>query len=159
MAVKREKKKKGWRRDRPPEVPLINQDPEFFDVFLPDRTSHQMIPPEFLKHFEHKIPKTVILKDLSGRVWHVDIKQGKNGVFMENGWNRFVNDKSLELGQFMVFRYSKQSTTFTVRIFGRDACKSEDQASEKPLIRVKEEEESDQESTLVHQPKRKRGKP
>nr|GEU68275.1 putative B3 domain-containing protein At5g66980 [Tanacetum cinerariifolium] len=119
----------------------------------------QQIPPGFLKHFEQKIPKTVILKDLTGRVWHVDIKQEKNGVFMENGWNRFVNDKSLELGQFMVFRYSKLLTSFTVRIFGRDACKSEDQACEKPLIRVKEEEESDQDSTPIHQPKRKRWKP
>lgn len=41
FCIKRIMIKQG--RDRPHEVPLINQDPEFFDVFLPDRTSHQMV--------------------------------------------------------------------------------------------------------------------
>ncbi|KAI3503148.1 hypothetical protein L1887_31584 [Cichorium endivia] len=138
-------------RDRPPKVSIFNQDPEFFEIFLPNRISHQLrIPPDFIKHFDQKIPETILLKDLSGKVWHVEVKLEKTGVFLKNGWNRFVNEKSLDLGQFMVFRYSKRSSSFTVRIFGKDACMDEDQDSGKPLTNgVKDEQESHLESTPI----------
>ncbi|KAI3503150.1 hypothetical protein L1887_31586 [Cichorium endivia] len=138
-------------RDRPPKVSIFNQDPEFFEIFLPNRISHQLrIPPDFIKHFDQKIPETILLKDLSGKVWHVEVKLEKTGVFLKNGWTRFVNEKSLDLGQFMVFRYSKRSSSFTVRIFGKDACMDEDQDSGKPLTNgVKAEQESDLESTPI----------
>nr|XP_043638677.1 putative B3 domain-containing protein At5g66980 [Erigeron canadensis] len=132
-------------RDSPEKIPIIiNKDPEFFEVFLPDRISHQLrVPPDFVKNFDGKIPEAVIVKDLSGRVWHVDIKQEKNGVFFKNGWNKIVNEKGLEFGQFLVFRYTRVSKSFTVRIFGKDACKVEEQDYTKPFIRVKDEFESD----------------
>lgn len=149
-------------RGRPPKPSSIfNQDPEFFEIFLPNRISHQLrIPPDFIKHFDQKIPEAVVLNDLSGRVWHVDIKQDENGVFLKNGWIRFVNETRLELGQVMVFRYNRNSTSFTVRIFGRNAIKNEDQDSKKRLNSVKkEEQESDADSIPIRKSKRNRKKP
>ncbi|KVI02638.1 putative B3 domain-containing protein At5g66980 [Cynara cardunculus var. scolymus] len=148
-------------RGRPSKVSSIfNQDPEFFEIFLPNRISHQLrIPPDFIKHFDKKIPGAVILKDLAGRIWHVDIKQTETGVFLKNGWMRFVNEKRLELGQVMVFRYDTSSTSFTVRIFGRNAIKDEDQDSKKPFNSVKKEQESVADPIPIRKSKRNRRKP
>ncbi|XP_071692114.1 putative B3 domain-containing protein At5g66980 [Rutidosis leptorrhynchoides] len=148
-------------RDLDPEnVPTLNQDPEFFEIFIPDRCSHKLrVPPDFIKYFDERIPEAVLIKDLKNRVWHVDLKKEKNGVFFKNGWYRFVIEKNLELGQFMVFRYCKESGSFTVRIFGRDACKvEEDQEFTKPFIRVKDEPLSDTESAPIRNFKRQCGK-
>ncbi|CAI9276850.1 unnamed protein product [Lactuca saligna] len=144
-------------RDPPPNDSIFNQDPEFFEIFLPNRISRQLrIPPDFIKHFDQKIPEKIVLKDVLGRVWHVDVNREKTGVFLKNGWNRFVKEKSLELGQFMVFRYNRRSSSFTVRLFGKNACMDEDQESRKPLINsVKDEQESDLESTPMPKTKRK----
>ncbi|CAI9281945.1 unnamed protein product [Lactuca saligna] len=144
-------------RDRSPNVTIFNQDPEFFEIFLPNRISHQLrIPPDFIKHLDQKIPEKIVLKDVSGRVWHVDVNREKTGVFLKNGWNRFVKEKSLQLGQFMVFRYKRRSSSFTVRLFGKNACMDEDQDSRKPLINsVKDEQESDLESTPMPKTKTK----
>lgn len=148
-------------RGRPPKVSsIVNQDPEFFEIFLPNRISHQLrIPSDFIKHFDQKIPEAVILKDLSGRIWHVDIKRNENGVFLKKGWIKFVNENRLELGQVLVFRYNSISTSFTVRIFGRNAIKNEDQDSKNPFNFVKKEQESDADSTPIRKSKRKRTKP
>lgn len=86
----------------------------------------------------------------------MDVNREKTGVFLKNGWNRFVKEKSLELGQFMVFRYNRRSSSFTVRLFGKNACMNEDQESRKPLINsVKDEQESDMESTPMLKTKTK----
>lgn len=107
-----------------------------------------------------KYQKQLYLTISQGRVWHVNIKQDKNGVFMKNGWIRFVNEKRLELGQVMVFRYNRRSTSFTVGIFGRNAIKNEDGDSKKPFNSVKKkEQESDADSSLIHKSKRNRRKP
>nr|KAJ0210165.1 hypothetical protein LSAT_V11C400207140 [Lactuca sativa] len=146
-------------RDRSPNVTIFNQDPEFSNAFLFRNFynyDHHRIPPDFIKHLDQKIPEKIVLKDVSGRVWHVDVNREKTSVFLKNGWNRFVKEKSLELGQFMVFRYKRRSSSFTVRLFGKNACMDEDQDSRKPLINsVKDEQESDMESTPMLKTKTK----
>ena len=44
-----------------------------------------------------------------------------NGLFFRSGWQEFVKDNSLELGDFLVFKYVGKST-FNVKIYGRNAC-------------------------------------
>ncbi|KAJ9564098.1 hypothetical protein OSB04_000064 [Centaurea solstitialis] len=118
------------------------------------------IPPDFIKHFDQEIPETVTLKDLSGRIWHVDIKQHENGVFLKKGWTKFVNEIKPRLGEVMVFRFDRSSTSFTVRIFGTNAIKKQDQDSKKPLNPVKEEDqESDADSIPIRKSTRPRNKP
>lgn len=46
-------------------------------------------------------------------------------MILQNGWEKFVKDHSLELGDFLVFRYNG-GLRFTVQIFGRTACEKED---------------------------------
>ncbi|KAM7510272.1 hypothetical protein LguiB_009147 [Lonicera macranthoides] len=131
-----------------PRVSLFDQIPEFFQVYLPNQNSQQLrIPPDFIKHFNGRTPKEVILKNLGGKIWHVDVEKDKGGLFLKKGWPDFVKDSSLELGEFLVFRYNGISA-FSVRIFGRDGCKEEDDLPNDNTapIRVKVEAASETES-------------
>ncbi|KAJ1382969.1 DNA-binding barrel domain superfamily [Sesbania bispinosa] len=48
---------------------------DFFKVFLPERHSEGMfIPKVKLKLFEEKVIKVVILRNRSGRIWHVKVR-------------------------------------------------------------------------------------
>lgn len=94
-----------------------------------------------METYKGKMPNTVTLKDLSGRCWQAEIEQNKEGVFIYNGWERFVIDKSVELGSFFVLRYVESSSSFVVKIFGPNGIKTED------LARVKIEDENAEEQT------------
>ncbi|XP_059658650.1 putative B3 domain-containing protein At5g66980 [Cornus florida] len=126
-----------------------NNHPEFFKVYFPEKSSQQLcVPPAFIKHFNGTIPTKAILKDLSGKCWHVEMEDVENGVFIKNGWQCFVNHYSVELGDFLVFRYNGNSL-FNVRIYGRNGCGKEDSlAIEKTLTCVKIEEETEAERTF-----------
>lgn len=94
-----------------------------------------------MKNYKGKIPNTVTLKDLSGRCWQAEIQQTKEGIFIYNGWERFVIDKSVELGSFFVLRYVESSSSFVVKIFDPNGIKVEE------LARVKIEDKDAEEQT------------
>ncbi|KAF8410595.1 hypothetical protein HHK36_003127 [Tetracentron sinense] len=102
-----------------------DKSPEFFKVYLPKLSSQQLhIPPAFIRHFNGVVPNKTILKDPIGRFWHVEVKKVENDLFFQNGWVGFVESHSIELGDFLVFRY-KGNSVFDVRIFGKTGCKKE----------------------------------
>lgn len=95
---------------------------EFFKVYLPDQSSQRMrVPPAFVKLLHGATPNKVILKDVSGKFWHVEMEEAENGVFFKDGWQRFASDQSLELGNFLVFTYHEDSS-FDVKIFTNNGC-------------------------------------
>lgn len=100
----------------------------------------QRIPQDFIKHFKETIPEKVTLKDLGGNCWHAYMEKAENGLFINNGWENFVRDKSIEVGSFFVFKYDESSSSFTITIFGRNGCNREED-----FVRVKVEEESEEE--------------
>ncbi|XP_042962424.1 putative B3 domain-containing protein At5g66980 isoform X2 [Carya illinoinensis] len=96
--------------------------PEFFKVFLPFTSSHQIsIPPAFIKHFNGTIPKKAILIDHTGNSWPVGLEQINRRLCFKYGWQRFASDHSLEFGDFIIFKYTK-SCTFKVKIFSKTGC-------------------------------------
>ncbi|XP_057481294.1 putative B3 domain-containing protein At5g66980 [Actinidia eriantha] len=99
---------------------------EFFKVYLPDQSSQRLrVPPDFVKNFNGIIPNKIILRDLGGKIWHVETEEEENGVFFKKGWQRFASDHSLELGNFIVFRCNRNSS-FDVKIFGNNGCMKEE---------------------------------
>lgn len=80
------------------------------------------------------------------------MEKDKDCFFLKKGWPDFVKDNSLELGEFLVFRYNG-SSAFTVRIFGRDGCKkkddlpNDDTAPTRVKVEAMSEKESDSEQT------------
>ncbi|XP_077224666.1 B3 domain-containing protein Os11g0197600-like [Tasmannia lanceolata] len=100
--------------------------PHFFKVFLPGFTDERVeIPWAFLKHIKDKQSGTVTLLGPSGNVWHVDLNDDVNGLYLQNGWKDFVRDHSLQVGYFLVFRYDG-NLHFSVRIYDPSGCENED---------------------------------
>ena len=52
------------------------------------------------------------------------MEEDENAVHFANGWQDFVQECFLQEGEFLVLRYNGNSS-FTVRIFGKDACMKE----------------------------------
>ncbi|XP_057970079.1 putative B3 domain-containing protein At5g66980 isoform X2 [Malania oleifera] len=101
----------------------VMKKPEFFKVFLAHLSSERLrIPPAFIEHFNGNVPKEVVLKDLAGVCCSVEVETFENGVFIGNGWQGFLNDHSIEHGDFLVFRYNGKYL-FYVSVFAKNGCK------------------------------------
>ncbi|XP_059654792.1 B3 domain-containing protein At4g34400-like [Cornus florida] len=81
---------------------------EFFKVFLPANSSQRLlIPLGFTANLKEMIPNKVLLRNCDGKFWPVEVKKiGNDHLFFEDGWVKFVEDNSIELGDFLVFHYN-----------------------------------------------------
>ncbi|KAJ0239074.1 putative B3 domain-containing protein [Hirschfeldia incana] len=103
------------------------KDLEFFKVYLPEFSSHELVIPQaFINILDKPFPKIVVLVDEIGRLWDVETKtEERVGVVVfRQGWGEFAKDHSLEFGDFLLFRYDGDSR-FDVTIFAKDGCKKD----------------------------------
>ncbi|XAR73938.1 hypothetical protein NMG60_11008075 [Bertholletia excelsa] len=117
----------------------------------PRRTSRKRIPPAFVRHFNGSIPKWATVEDLNGKLWSVKMEKTGDGVFLGSGWETFASDMSLELGDFLVFKYNGKSL-FNVKIFGTSGCMKQEALantfmSKETVTPVQIKGESDEEQT------------
>ena len=49
------------------------------------------------------------------------VTQAPNNLFFHKGWGAFVQDNSLKMADFLLFRYAGDSN-FCVKIYGKDCC-------------------------------------
>ncbi|XP_008787668.1 B3 domain-containing protein Os11g0197600-like isoform X2 [Phoenix dactylifera] len=104
---------------------MARASPHFFKVYFPQLSSdHLKIPPAFREYIEHELPGTVSLKGPSGGTWNVEFVKTSKGLLFANGWKKFVADHSIELGDFLVFRYDG-GLHFSVLVFDATACEKE----------------------------------
>ncbi|VVB18252.1 unnamed protein product [Arabis nemorensis] len=105
------------------------KDLEFFKVFLPEFSSRELvIPPAFIDILEKPLPNEVSLLDEIGRLWYLETKtqdtEERSRVVFQKGWKNFVEDQSLEFGDFLVFCYDGDSR-FSVTVFANDGIKKD----------------------------------
>lgn len=99
--------------------------PHFLVGFNPSLNSEKLkIPSKFIKHVEGRASETAILVGPSGNSWPVDLIQQDDGLFFHNGWDSFVKDHCLEIGDSLVFRYDGD-LHFTVQAFDDSLCEKE----------------------------------
>ncbi|XP_058069232.1 B3 domain-containing protein Os01g0723500-like [Magnolia sinica] len=103
----------------------MKRKPHFFKVLLGDFSHSLRIPPAFVKYIAKEVSQRAILKGPSGRIWHVELCKRTSGTYLQNGWQEFVKDHSLQEYEFLVFRYDGD-VHFTVQIFDRTACEKKD---------------------------------
>ncbi|XP_038881003.1 putative B3 domain-containing protein At5g66980 [Benincasa hispida] len=124
----------------------ISSSLEFFKVFFPNSSSERMsIPPAFVKYFNGRIPSEAVIRDQSGKSWHVTLEELKNVVFFKDGWQEFVDSHLLKLGEFLVFQYDG-SHMFDVKIFSKNGCKKKlvsRTGTPFPVAKVKDEPQSE----------------
>lgn len=103
-----------------------------------------MVPPDFVKGFKKTMKEKVLLKNIDGKEWSVDVKETSDGVFFQGEWQTFVDYHGLKVGDFLVFRYDG-CYSFIVKIFGCNGCKKGDFESKNRATPLKTEEKTSEE--------------
>ncbi|KAH9309570.1 hypothetical protein KI387_037481, partial [Taxus chinensis] len=83
--------------------------------------SLQRIPPAFVKNLIKETYEDMALEGPSGHQWIVKLWRGGTEMEFRQGWESFVRDHEIALGEFLVFKYICRSY-FQVMIFGKSAC-------------------------------------
>ncbi|XP_056167091.1 putative B3 domain-containing protein At5g66980 [Syzygium oleosum] len=127
---------------RPAKTSSSDESLEFFKVYLPSFSSHQLlIPPDFVKQRKGAVPKKAVLMDTTGRSWPIGIAEVGNKLFIKSGWWDFVINHPLDFADFLIFRYNRDSvflvkvfglifrynrdSVFLVKVFGKNGCRKE----------------------------------
>ncbi|KAG9440781.1 hypothetical protein H6P81_020946 [Aristolochia fimbriata] len=101
------------------------QSPSFFKVLVGHQYEEKVkIPHDFVQYFNGQLPRELVIRVYNRRFWQVEVKQRDGAFFFENGWKAFITDNLLELGDFLVFKFSSNSV-LDVLIFDKTACEKE----------------------------------
>ncbi|XP_039011601.1 putative B3 domain-containing protein Os03g0621600 [Hibiscus syriacus] len=96
--------------------------PGFFKVLVGDFSKRLRIPPAFAKFFDRTpLPHKIKLQDSEENCWQVNLVRINNKLLFKNGWEAFVKDNLLEVGDFVFFSYVRISL-FTITVFQNDGC-------------------------------------
>ncbi|KAK9040193.1 hypothetical protein V6N11_015368 [Hibiscus sabdariffa] len=94
----------------------------FFKVLVGDFSKQLRIPPAFAKFFHRtSLPHEVKLQNPEEKCWQVHVVKINNKLFFKKGWEDFVKDNLLEVGDFVFFSYVRISL-FTITVFQSDGC-------------------------------------
>eukprot|EP00262_Sarcandra_glabra_P013903 TRINITY_DN3941_c0_g3_i4.p1 TRINITY_DN3941_c0_g3~~TRINITY_DN3941_c0_g3_i4.p1 ORF type:complete len:433 (-),score=61.28 TRINITY_DN3941_c0_g3_i4:193-1491(-) len=97
----------------------------FFRILSQGYTHQLMIPKKFMMHLKEELSETVLLMGPSGNAWQVGLADIAGDIFFKNGWPKFVQDHSIKLEEFLLFRYDGNSC-FNVLMFDKHGCEKED---------------------------------
>ncbi|XWS62846.1 hypothetical protein CRYUN_Cryun06bG0045600 [Craigia yunnanensis] len=78
------------------------------------------IPYKFVKKFGDELSSIATLTVPSGRLWLVELRKDNKRMWLESGWNVFVEYYSICIGYFLVFRYEGNSH-FHVHVYNLKA--------------------------------------
>ncbi|KAH9309576.1 hypothetical protein KI387_037487, partial [Taxus chinensis] len=95
--------------------------PYFLKIMLADFAQKLRIPPAFVPRLRKENSENMILQGLGARQWTVKLWGNSTRLEFRQGWEKFVQDHTIEAGDFLVFKYICGSY-FRVRIFGRNGC-------------------------------------
>ncbi|KAF2302818.1 hypothetical protein GH714_008556 [Hevea brasiliensis] len=94
--------------------------PHFFKPVLPGFERKLSIPVSFFKYLKGQKCEKAVLRSIAGKLWYVKV----NGCRFEDGWEEFVRDHDLHVGDFLVFRH-EGDMVFDVMVFDpRDLTKN-----------------------------------
>ncbi|XP_019097846.1 PREDICTED: B3 domain-containing protein At4g34400-like [Camelina sativa] len=97
--------------------------PRFFKVFVSHFSSDYMvIPVPYYDQLPRLLPKKVILQGPGGCSWNVATKIRGDELHFAKGWPKFVEDNTLNDGDFLTFVYNGDDI-FEVSIYRSDGCK------------------------------------
>ncbi|XVF45210.1 hypothetical protein PTKIN_Ptkin02bG0186700 [Pterospermum kingtungense] len=80
----------------------------------------QRIPYKFVKKFGNELSSIATLAVPSGRIWVVELTKDNKRMWLDSGWDAFVEYYSISVGHFLVFRYEGNSH-FNVHVYNLKA--------------------------------------
>ncbi|KAL7097086.1 hypothetical protein ACP275_10G121000 [Erythranthe tilingii] len=94
----------------------------FFKFFLPRSSSkHLEIPSAFTLSMQGDWPENVVLHDRYNNSWQVKVGQHRDKFYLRDGWEKFVDDNSIEGGDVIFFEYFGNGV-FVTKIHDSTAC-------------------------------------
>ncbi|XP_009613231.1 B3 domain-containing protein At5g60140 [Nicotiana tabacum] len=109
----------------------------FFKFFYPENSSQKLkIPTAFTEYKNGKLPKRISLRDRFGNVWPIELAKKGRDLYFQDGWVKFIEDNSLEFGDFLIFDYDG-SGVFDFKLLGKTACEKKGAGV---AVKVEEEE-------------------
>uniref|UniRef100_A0A7N0T9Z1 TF-B3 domain-containing protein n=1 Tax=Kalanchoe fedtschenkoi TaxID=63787 RepID=A0A7N0T9Z1_KALFE len=129
---------------RPRPARLHNQNCEsFFKVMVGDFLKKMLVPIAFVRRFHGTFPQEVLLDCPTGRSWWIGVvKDGPDRMYCQRGWKEFAQGNSLKVGDFLVFRYARNSK-FDVEIYEKSGCLKEvsaifEEPSDRPAMKTED---------------------
>ncbi|KAI4356255.1 hypothetical protein L6164_000289 [Bauhinia variegata] len=125
--------------------------PTFFKVLVNDFSTGLEIPWAFVMKYKY-VPYESVLLLYQDKQWRLDVEMVGERVYFK-GLERFVEDNSLKIGDFLIFKYVENST-LKVKMYGKALCEEEvqvvkDQNSEPVLGKESRRQENDQRKRKV----------
>ncbi|XP_010908022.1 B3 domain-containing protein At3g17010 [Elaeis guineensis] len=97
----------------------------FFKVMMGDFKTSLRIPTPFKKRLRGKLRSKSVLRSARGGIWHVAMRgSDRDGWFFQRGWEAFVADHAVAVGDFLVFVFDGD-IGFDVKIYGKNGCEKE----------------------------------
>ncbi|KAL6637460.1 hypothetical protein ACP70R_025032 [Stipagrostis hirtigluma subsp. patula] len=100
---------------------MADEKKHFFKLVAGDFTESMRIPERFASNFNGLISEVVTLKSPSGKTWSIGVGSDTDEVVLRSGWKEFVSAHSLKEGDYLLFRYTRESS-FDVLIFDSSGC-------------------------------------
>ncbi|XP_027941331.1 B3 domain-containing protein REM20-like [Vigna unguiculata] len=118
----------------------------FFKIFSPEKHSETMVIPScFVKSVRlgrRRIPKDIILRNVSGRVWCVKTRLVGHKIYFQEGWKVFQEENCIRKADFLLFKYDG-TNVFKVVILEQSSRCERREVEEDEVIDITEEEENE----------------
>uniref|UniRef100_A0A3Q7ERM3 TF-B3 domain-containing protein n=1 Tax=Solanum lycopersicum TaxID=4081 RepID=A0A3Q7ERM3_SOLLC len=94
----------------------------FVKIFSPENSGKRLkIPTSFTYYKNRKLPMKINLRDRFGNMWPVGVNKIGGNLYFQYGWEKFIEDNSVEVGDFLVFDYDGNKM-FDFKLLGRTKC-------------------------------------
>ncbi|KAL3535114.1 hypothetical protein ACH5RR_003575 [Cinchona calisaya] len=88
------------------------------------------------KAFRENPPDRTFLRDCNRNIWPMELAIIENTTYFFEGWENFVKDNFVELGDFLVFQFDGHHI-FDIKLLGKTACNKKGLGN--PIFNVKKE--------------------
>ncbi|KAH0732262.1 hypothetical protein KY289_003450 [Solanum tuberosum] len=83
--------------------------------------SSQKIPTAYTNYKNGKLPRKVFLRNRFNNMWPIRVIKIEKDLYFLNGWEKFIEDNSLEFGDFIIFDYDGNEI-FDIKLLGINGC-------------------------------------
>ncbi|XP_037494864.1 B3 domain-containing transcription factor VRN1 [Jatropha curcas] len=97
--------------------------PHFLKIVLADtiRDKKLVFPRKFVRKYGNNLPSSIVLTVPSCAKWQVELIKSDGEIWLQNGWQEFVEYYALTVGSLLVFEYDERNCRFNVIIFDKSA--------------------------------------
>ncbi|KAL2529389.1 putative B3 domain-containing protein [Forsythia ovata] len=95
---------------------------DFFKCYFPETSAQRLqLLTSFSLQIQGALPERAFLRDHYTNMWPVKMTKIENNWFFEDGWEKFVQDNSMEKRDVFVFKYDGENL-FDVKLLGLSGC-------------------------------------